>query len=261
MTQASVGYHCPHCVGEATAGGRRSRIVIGGGLTVARILLYANAAMFVVELISQPRVSPFAGPSLRSLFDLGAMQPVAIAVDGQFWRFFSSMFLHSGLLHLGFNMYALYLFGDLVEDIYGRANFLAIYFLSGFLGGVASFTFGSPGIVAVGASGAIFGLLGAWAAYNYKRRGTAFGSANLRGAAMIVGINLLLGFTIPGVDNLAHIGGLVAGGILGFGAEGFSYRPVTRFVRVAVFVGIAVVGIALTAWRTSMLTERFSGLF
>ena len=261
MTQAPIGYQCPHCAGEATKGGRRSRIVIGGGITVARILLFANVAMFLVEVFAQPRSSPFTRGSSRTLFELGAMQPLAIAVDGQYWRFFTSMFLHTGLLHLGFNMYALYLFGDLVEDIYGRVNFLAIYFLSGFLGGVASYTFGSPYVIAVGASGAIFGLIGAWAAYNYKRRGTALGSANLRSAATIVAINLVLGFTIPGIDNLAHIGGLVAGGVAGFGAEGFSYRPVSRFVRYGVFAGLALIGIALAAWRTSVIADPLSGLF
>ncbi len=229
-------------------------------MTVSRVLLIANVAMFVIALVSRGR-APFGGGSSRSLFDLGAMQPLAIAADGQYWRFFTSMFLHIGLLHLAFNMYALYLFGDLVEDIYGRASFIAIYVLSGFLGGVTSYTFGSPYVIAVGASGAIFGLIGAWAAYNYKRRGTALGSANLRGAAIIVAINLVLGFTLPGVDNLAHIGGLVAGGVAGFGAEGFSYRPVGRFVRFGVFAGLALVGIALAAWRTSVIRDSLPGLF
>jgi membrane associated rhomboid family serine protease len=261
MTQASIGYHCPHCVGEASRGGRRARIVIGGGLTIARLLLFANVAVFLVALFSGGRGSPFGGAPSRTLFDLGAMQPLAIAVDGQYWRFFTSMFLHTGLFHLAFNMYALYLFGDLVEDIYGRMSFVAIYFLSGFLGGVASYAFGSPYVIAVGASGAIFGLIGAWAAYNYKRRGTALGSANLRGAAIIVAINLVLGFTIPGIDNLAHIGGLVAGAAAGFGAEGFTYRPVGRFVRFGVFAGLAAIGIALTAWRTTVIADPFSGLF
>ncbi|HEX2267255.1 MAG TPA: rhomboid family intramembrane serine protease, partial [Actinomycetota bacterium] len=261
MTQASVGHHCPHCVGEATRGARRARIVLGGGLSVARLLLYANVAMFLVGMFAGGRASPFGGASTRTLLELGAMQPLAIALEGQYWRFFTSMFLHAGLFHLAFNMYALYLFGDLVEDIFGRATFIAIYFLSGFLGGVASYAFGSPYVLAVGASGAIFGLIGAWAAYNYKRRGTALGSANLRGAALIVGINLLLGFTIPGVDNLAHIGGLLAGGVAGFGAEGFTHRPVNRFVRLGVFAALAAIGIALTVWRTSVIADPLSGLF
>ena len=116
-------------------------------------------------------------------------------------------------------------------------------------------------MIAVGASGALFGLIGAWAAYNFKRRGTALGSANLRGAAMIVAINLVLGFTIPGVDNLAHIGGLVAGAAAGFGAEGFTYRPVPRSVRFGVFAALALGGVALTAWRTSVIADPLSGLF
>lgn len=227
---------------------------------MARLLLFANVAMFVVEVISQPRASLLQGPSLRTLFDLGGMNPAAIAVDGQYWRLLTSMFLHAGLLHLAFNMYALYLFGDLVEDIYGRVSFIAIYFLSGFLGSAASYVFGNPGVVAVGASGAIFGLIGAWAAYNYRRRGTALGSANLRGALIIVAINLVLGFSIAGIDNLAHIGGLVTGAVAGFAADAFGYRRTGWSVRLGVFMGLAVIGFALVVWRTSVLRETFSGL-
>ena len=253
MVEAPIGYQCPNCAGQARGSGRRTAIVVrrGGQVTAARALLIANIAMFVVEIAVG--ANAFQGPGVRTLFDLGALQPVAIAQGHQYWRLFTAMFLHAGLLHLVLNMYGLYLFGFLIEDIFGTPAFLGIYFVSGFLASVATYAFGSPNAIAVGASGAIFGLLGAWVAYNYRRRGTAMGSANLRAAALIVGLNLVLGFSIAGIDNLAHIGGLVAGLIMGFAAEQLNYRRSSRWFAIGIFVALAVAGVGLTIWRTSEL--------
>src|SRR5207245_7902717 len=102
------------------------------------------------------------------LFNLGALFPPAVTFGHQYWRLITAMFLHAGLLHLALNMYALYLFGYLIEDAFGRPQFLAIYFITGFLASAASFAFGPVGEVGVGASGAILGLLGAWLAFNYR---------------------------------------------------------------------------------------------
>jgi rhomboid protease GluP len=255
MVEAPIGYQCPNCAGQARSGGRRASIVVrrGGTVTAARALLVANIAMFVVE--AAIGANAFQGPGIRTLFDLGALQPIAIAQGHQYWRLFTAMFLHAGLLHLVLNMYGLYLFGFLIEDTFGTPAFLGIYFVSGFLASVATYAFGSPNAIAVGASGAIFGLLGAWVAYNYRRRGTAMGSANLRTAALIVGLNLVLGFSIAGIDNLAHIGGLVTGVITGFAAEGLSYKRISRAVAIGVFLALVVAGVALTVWRTSELTR------
>jgi membrane associated rhomboid family serine protease len=253
MTQAPVGYQCPHCAGEGASGRRQVRPITARRIPVARVLLFANVAMFVVE-VAIGSASLFQGPGIKTLFDLGALQPIAIAQGGQYWRLFTAMFLHANLLHLGLNMYGLYLFGYLVEDILGRAAFVVLYFLSGLLASVTSYAFGNPGAVAVGASGAIFGMLGAWIAYNYRRRGTALGSANLRGAALIVALNLFLGFSIAGVDNLAHLGGLVTGVICGLTLEGVGKRGSARVLRVGILVALAAVGVALTVWRTSALS-------
>lgn len=152
----------------------------------------------------------------RVLLLFGAMQNQLIA-HGEYYRLFTSMFLHIGLIHLAFNMYALYVIGQDVERLYGAARFLLIYLLGGLGGSLTSYLLSSGGLSA-GASGAIFALIGASIAYFYLHRNTfgARGQAQLRSMLMLAGINLLFGFTIPGINNLAHMGGLVFGALLGW---------------------------------------------
>jgi membrane associated rhomboid family serine protease len=259
MHQAPVGYQCPECVAEArrTAPRRRVRVqfVLGrpGFLTTA--LLAANIALFVVEIIaSGGRVNLWAGFPPQKLVDLGAMLPVAVAQNHQYWRLITVMFLHASLLHILFNMYALYLFGYLIENAFGKARFIAIYFVSGFLASVSSYLFINPNSPGVGASGAIFGLLGAWVAYNYRRRGTPIASLYLRNALFIIALNLFLGFSIANIDNSAHIGGLIAGIACGAVAEGWGRRETRRVVAIAGFAALLALGLVLVAYRTSVLT-------
>ncbi len=131
---------------------------------------------------------------------------------GELWRLFTPMLLHdnSGLLHVGFNMYFLFIVGRQVEQLYGHGRYLTLYVLSGFTGVVLSFLF-SP-YRAWGASGALFGLLGAQAVIGLQNRSLFRdnGQSLIRGALSIAGINILLGFFIN-ADNWGHIGGLVGG--------------------------------------------------
>jgi rhomboid protease GluP len=135
---------------------------------------------------------------------------------GEYWRFLTSMFLHIGLFHLLFNGYALLVLGTELERLVGRSRFLTIYLLSGLVGSLASFAL-NPGLSA-GASGAIFGLIGALAAFFYLHRQAlgAWGRRRLSNIAFLIVLNLFLGFTRPGIDNLAHLGGLLAGFALGW---------------------------------------------
>jgi membrane associated rhomboid family serine protease len=253
MHPAPVGYQCPECLAEArrTAPRRRARVrfSLGRPGSLTTTLLMVNVAMFVVEVVLGGSRSLFSGPSQQKLFDLGALFPPAIALGHQYWRLITPMFLHAGLIHLAFNSYALYLLGFLVEDAFGKARFLAIYFIGGFLASVTSFAFGPTGEVGVGASGAIFGLLGAWVAFNYRRRTSPMASANLRWALMLIGLNVILGFSIPGIDWRAHLGGLVAGSLLGAVLEGFGPRTLRPLVQVGGLIALVAGGIALTAWR------------
>ncbi len=147
-------------------------------------------------------------------FALGAKINQAI-IAGQFWRLGTALFLHANLLHLGFNGYALWIFGPQVEGPYGRLRFLLIYFLSGLAASAISFLF-TPA-VSIGASGAIFGLIGASGAYLYRYRDRLLmGRNRLANLIGIVAYNVLYGFVSPWVDNAAHIGGLLAGLALGW---------------------------------------------
>ena len=131
--------------------------------------------------------------------------------NGDYYRLFTSMFLHIGILHLLCNMYSLYIIGKEVENVFGKVKYLIIYLLSGIAGSILSLAFNHNTICA-GASGAIFGLLGALLYFGYYYR-TYLGVTLTRSIIPVIVLNLIIGFTSSGIDNAAHIGGLV-GGIL-----------------------------------------------
>ena len=151
-----------------------------------------------------------------ALLQLGAKYGPAIDA-GEYWRFLTPVVLHGGLIHLLFNSYALFALGPAAEGYYGSARFLAIYLLAGLAGTIASYM-RSPGL-SIGASGAIFGLLGALAAFFYSARGLLGAERSRQQITQLVtmaGINIVLGLSTPAIDNAAHIGGLMAGGLAGF---------------------------------------------
>ncbi|MFN2589860.1 MAG: rhomboid family intramembrane serine protease [Actinomycetota bacterium] len=263
MHPAAVGYQCPECLREArqTAPRRRVgvRFYLGRPGSVTTALLITNVVMFVIEVALSGGTALYGSSGARlneTLFDMGAMQPIFIA-HGQYWRLISSMFLHANLLHIAFNMWALYLFGYLIEGAFGKVRFIAIYFVAGFLASVTSYAFSDPRSLGVGASGAIFGLLGAWVAYNYRRRRSPLAAAQLRSAMFLVAINLFLGFTIPSIDNFAHIGGLLAGGAAGSLAEGVGPRATRTAVTVGGMAALVLAGIVLAVDRTSTVRALF----
>ena len=145
------------------------------------------------------------------LLKFGAMYGPFIA-DGEYWRLFTAMFLHVGWQHLLFNGFGLFLFGQQVEKFYGPYRFVTIYVLAGLAGSVASFTLNDT-TVGAGASGAIFGILGALVAFFVIHRDMLgdFGRQSLTGLLVLAGINLVIGFSMPNVDNFAHMGGFAAG--------------------------------------------------
>lgn len=184
------------------------------------ILLGLNVLIFGLTLL----LSTIAQQSLTLAPDLGILEKSGALLNyrvarGEYYRLLTSMFLHADILHLLFNSYALYVLGQDVERLYGSGRFLLIYFLSGLGGSLVSFAwiFGDPRALSVGASGAIFGLIGAEIAFFYIHRemfGT-MGRQQLRNLVMVAGFNLILGFTIRIINNQAHIGGLVFGFALG----------------------------------------------
>ena len=159
------------------------------------------------------------------LLRFGAMYGPYIA-DGDYWRLFTAMFLHVGLTHLAFNGFGLFIFGQQVEKFYGPYRFGVIYILAGLAGSVASFALNDTAVGA-GASGAIFGILGALVAFFVIHRDKLgeLGRQSLTGFLILAGINLFIGFSIPNVDNFAHMGGFAAGFALTLPLAP-KYRPV-----------------------------------
>ena len=267
MIPAPVGHHCPECVAEARrefrqGPGRRIAIANARRVSATNVLLLAIAGAYVVEVVTGGPGALFDGPSIVKLENLGA----SFAVDsrgagligiatGQYWRLLTSMFLHAGILHIGLNAYALWIFGNVVEKELGRLRFLLIYFVTGIAAGAASYAFG-PNSVGVGASGAIFGVFGAFIAYNYRRRDLALAAARLRSAMFLILVNALIAFTVPVIDWRAHAGGLVAGFAAGFAAEGAGTRTTRRAILVLGFAGLLLAAAALVAWKTSWYRSR-----
>lgn len=129
--------------------------------------------------------------------------------SGEYYRLFTCMFLHIGIMHLLCNMYSLYVIGREVETVYGKWKYLAIYLISGICGSIFSLAF-NHNTISAGASGAIFGLLGALLYFGYYYR-AYLGNALRSSIIPVIVINLIIGFLSPSIDNAAHIGGLIAG--------------------------------------------------
>ena len=138
----------------------------------------------------------------------------ALVSHGQVWRLLTCAFLHGGIVHIFCNMYALYALGPQIEILFGRVKYIIIYLLSAIGGSLLSYKF-SPSSLSIGASGAIFGLFGAMVVFvlKYKDRIPKRVLNNLFG---VIILNLLIGFNLQGIDNFAHIGGLLVGALVAF---------------------------------------------
>jgi membrane associated rhomboid family serine protease len=146
------------------------------------------------------------------LVAFGAKVNPLIREQHQYWRLVTSMFVHIGLLHLAFNMYALWIIGQQIEQLYGAARFVLLYFACGLVGSLASLFFSNA--VSAGASGSIFGLFGVMAAFGFRYRKElpgGLGNEITRRVLPIIAINLIFGFSTKIVDNAAHLGGLLTG--------------------------------------------------
>lgn len=180
---------------------------------VTGILIGLNILAFLVCLIVATALGAgffrnIVEMNPQILYWMGAKHNNAIIFHGEYYRLVTSMFLHGGIVHLLFNMYALYILGDFIERIYGAKKYLAIYFVSGIVASIFSLYF-SP-VMGVGASGAIFGLLGAALvfAYNEKDR---IGKALVTNIIVIILLNVFIGLSMSNIDISAHFGGFIAG--------------------------------------------------
>lgn len=264
MIPAPVGHQCPQCVGEARreyrrGPGRRATVATARATGATTLLLLAIGLGYLWELgVAGGPGSLVLGPSGGALFDAGAMYPPAIAA-GQWWRLGSSIFLHAGLLHLLMNAYVLWIFGAAIEREIGRAATIAVFLATGIFASATSFTFSGANVIGVGASGAIFGMVGAFIAYNYLRRHHVMAQARLRAAMSMLLLNVIIGFTIPSIDWRAHLGGLVAGLVAGYAVDPSRPPGVRRASIAAGVVALLAAAAALTAFGSAQLRDAFPG--
>jgi membrane associated rhomboid family serine protease len=248
MRDAAVGFQCPDCVSAGQRSVRPPRTAFGGKVaarpgTVTMLLIAANAAVFVLTVASGAGLMG-GGPSPVS-YDL-AMIPAAVAA-GAYYRLLTSMFLHFGVVHIGVNMYALYLLGMQVETALGRLRFITLYLLAGLGGAAASYLFSPVATRSGGASGAIFGLL---AAYFVLARRVG---ADTRQILVSIGISLVLSFSLSVIDYRAHLGGLAVGAAV---TAALVYAPTGRSrtaVQLAGMIAAAVLIIVAVGVRTAQL--------
>ncbi len=181
-------------------------------------------ACIIMYLILAFYNSNFLNFTASSLAFLGGNN-LSLVQSGEVWRLITSAFLHVGLIHLVVNMYSLAIIGTQVETFIGKWKFLLIYLISAISGNLLSLVFNEGNVVAVGASGAIFGLMGSLLYFGYHYR-LYLSEAIKNQIIPIILINLLIGFMIPGIDNIAHIGGLIGGYLssMAFGIENKSEK-------------------------------------
>jgi membrane associated rhomboid family serine protease len=203
MTPAAVGIRCPEHAGRARTI-RAPRIVArpAGDAIVTKLLVGANLAVYLITAVQGVGVNSPGG----SLFEKWALFGPLVG-QGDWWRLLTAAFLHANVIHIASNMFALWVLGGPVEQYLGRARFLALYLVSG-LAGSAGALVASPTAVTVGASGAIFGIMGALLILEWQATGSFGGNA-----ASLIALNLIISFAIPGISIGGHIGGLI-GGIL-----------------------------------------------
>jgi len=243
MIEAPVGHHCPTCVQEARGTMRRVRRVrfARGGASatgaVVLALVATNVAVFLVDTVD---------PALTLRFADNA----ALVARGEYHRMVTAAFLHAGLLHLAFNMFALYLFGSQVEHVVGPARFGALYLLAAVGGSALSHYFGPATTYGVGASGAVFGVMGAFYVIGRAR------GLDTSQVAGLIALNLLLGAAVPRIDNAAHVGGLVTGAAV---AAGYEYaRRLRGPAAVAVQAGTLAAVAAAIAVATFVRVDQLA---
>jgi membrane associated rhomboid family serine protease len=261
MVFAPVGIRCPDHAGGPQGGGQRvaqqvrSSGLMGTSFLVTKALVAANVLVFFLNLAQGASLTQNSGELFLDWALIGEAQvfptgeTIGVA-DGEYWRLITSAFLHGSILHLGLNMLMLYWIGGPIEEAIGRARFLILYLVSGLAGAAGALLLTDANSITVGASGAIFGLLGA--AVVFERQGTHV----LGGSALsIIILNLVLTFAVPNISIGGHLGGLIGGALGGLALSRFG-RAHAMYGRPGVigFAALIAVGLAsvlLAYWRVN----------
>lgn len=239
MRSAAVGHQCVECVRAGGKTVRAARTVFGGRVSTTPVVTYTLIAINVVVFLLQS-----ADRTIESRYALAAG---AVAGNGQYERLLTAAFMHHGITHLLFNMWALYVVGPPLEQWLGRARFIALYGLSAIGGSVLVYLFADPRTLTLGASGAVFGLFGAM--FVVARRL----NYDVRGIALLIVLNLVITFTFPGISWQGHVGGLVTGSALAL-AYAYAPRQSRTVVQAGASIAVAALALALIALRTAQLT-------
>ncbi len=255
MVSASVGFQCPDCVrtGSGTGHGRAAnqpRTIAGGSVRadsyqVTKILVAVNAAVFVAVLVLGSR---FVDETLLIGYALNPQLGEIVGVaDGEWYRLITSVFLHEEVTHILFNLVGLWWLGRIVEPELGRSRFLAVYLLSGLGGSALAYVIDAPNQGSLGASGAIYGLIGAFAVLARRK------NLDMRPVIAIVVISLIFTFNRSGISWEGHIGGLVTGALVTLGLV-FAPRGRRTLVQAATCVAMFAVILVAVIVRTASLT-------
>ncbi len=260
LREAPVGHQCVECIKGGNQDVRQPTGVFGGrtvsGSIVTWTLVGLNVAFYLVEWI-YPRIVDYLAMVGR-IYDPALNQVIGVSA-GQDYRLITSAFLHEqgfhgfGPTHIIFNMWALIIVGPPLERLLGRVRYLAVYLLSA-LGGSVFFYFVAPANeVALGASGAIFGLFGAWFVVSRRMR------VDVRAILILIAVNLALPFVVGGIAWQAHVGGLITGGLV---TAAYAYAPRERRALVqagATIVVVAAIVIAVLTRNHQVLTSALGG--
>ncbi|MEU0360132.1 rhomboid family intramembrane serine protease [Streptomyces cyaneofuscatus] len=257
MVSASVGFQCPDCVRQGSGTGHHPaasmpRTLAGGTVAadprlVTKVLLGINLAVFVLVAAAPESLLNdlvLLGRAWDPTPPPGSIEGIA---EGQWYRLVTSMFLHQEVWHIGFNMLGLWWLGGPLEAALGRVRYLALYLLSGLAGSALTYLIAAPNQPSLGASGAIFGLLGATAVLMRRM------NYDMRPVLILLALNLVFTFTMGGIAWEAHVGGLVAGVLI---AIGLVHAP--REHRTAVQAGacalVLLASVAIIVARTISLS-------
>lgn len=235
---ASVGQHCPRCVAEARRNQPRVRSALRAGAPVTWSLIVANIICYVLQQVIPGFTTRF--------FAFGPL-----IAQGEWYRMITSMFLHASIIHIGFNMMALYYFGPAVEQAFGPRRFLALYFATGFMASVASFLLIPALVPSLGASGAIFGIFGVVMAMAFARRHRPEAREVLRQLVFLLILNVVLMAAVPHINLWAHAGGLISGVTLGYVFDRYAGSRSSAAIQALATIAVVAVGIVLTVAHAS----------